>query len=458
MKKKILLFALIIVLLACASLAVLFAFKCNRINDEYEVLKADTDAKLYELSDKVISLENENRELDGKLKTATEENDELKNKLDDAGEYYVDIIADKDEMISELGTVNDGLKKEISKIRDKKDLDLTEIADAVNELVDYIQNSSPIVRVELTDEEIEKLKEADPEDEPLDHVWYEMNTYYEEGKNKLGEKFSDKLTLNEVLAETKARAPEVAVYYKNLSTGFVYTYNADTIFDSASVMKAPYIMSVLEACERYERGEIKSVEGDERYTEEKLSEMFDLDATIVIDHETMDVDGSGVLKDAEDGETYSFTELIRLALSKSDNIAFNQIKKRFTNKWYYDMSRKLGVKSPMGYEMNLSAHEAGILFEELYYFTLTNKNYGTIIRESLSDSAHSVLAKSALGGLDVAHKYGWDIDAYNDAAIVYGDKPFIAVVFTDMDCGGKLADEFIREIFKKIYSMHNTLS
>lgn len=440
----------------------------NDISNEYDLYKKDSENTLLKLEEEKSALDASFESAEREIEKKQNELDDMSNRLNDSDKYYEELILEKDNTIAELEQVNKALDKEIDKVRDKSDVDIAALTGSINALEDYIKNDSPLVRVELTEEEIEerrkleeeknKDKEKDEEIDVADHLWYEAKTYINEGKNNLGEKYHSSMDLSEVLGSTRAEAPVIAVYYQNLATGFVYAYNGDLVFDAASVMKAPYITAVYDAAERYEKGEIKPNDKDERYTKEALDEMFDFDSTIILDHETMDVDGSGVLKDAEDGEEYTFTELIKLALKKSDNIAFKLIKKRFTNKWYYDFCREHGVKSPMTYEMNLTAKEAGKLFESIYYFTLQNKEYGSLIRESMTGSAHNVISVNALYGNDVAHKYGWDEDAYNDAAIIYGDSPYVAIVFTNIDCGGKLADEYIRGIFKKIDAVHKTLS
>jgi hypothetical protein len=223
-------------------------------------------------------------------------------------------------------------------------------------------------------------------------------------------------------------------------------------------MKAPYVTAILESLAEYESGKLEISEKDkEKYTDEYLAEIFDLDKKIVLDHETMDVPGSGVLVDAENGSEYTFGELLELSVKNSDNIAFALVKEHFTNKWYYDYTRRLGLRSPLSNYMHMSINEAGEFFKSIYYFTLRDDEYGAFMRECMSESAHSVLSAATLGRDIVAHKYGWDIDAYHDAAIVYGERPYIAIVFTDIDSGGADADRYVRDIFKRIEKLHKLL-
>ncbi len=461
--KKVIIIVLCVLLICSALTAGFFAYRINlrvkRFNDEYSAYKYDAQDKIAQLDSEIDALESANSELsaendrlESKLNKTVDEKNALKIKLDE-----VEKTADKNNPeIIRLNELNSALISEINKFKNKTDLDVSNVVKLVNELENYVCNASPLVRVKLTEQELQALINADPTQRPVDHTWKDADTYFELGKRLLGEKYNQSMSNKKVLECTEAKMPEIAVYYENLSTGFVYTYNADKVAYSASVMKAPYILSVLMACDQYENGEI--LPEDVGYSEDSLKKMFNLNEKIALDHETMDVVGSGVIKNLEDGTEFTYTELIEYALSKSDNIAFSLIKNKFTSKWYYKLIDELGVVSPLTHDMYLTARETGVLFKELYYFTVENNKYGALMRESLTDSSHTVLAKQALSQLDVAHKYGWDIDSYHDAAIVYGDSPYIAIVFTNIDCGGLEADEYIREIFKKIDNLHNALS
>ncbi len=398
-------------------------------------------------------------ELGNELDFTKGENTKLLADLKAGGEFYEGRISELENALAEKTALSDKLSLEMEKRRKQKGLDFSSVKANLDSIEGYIENSSPLLRVKLTEEELEKLKsELEEGSDVVDHVWVDAEKYVNDAKETLGDEYDPEMSLSELLKEGEqdAEVPTIAVYYEDLVTGYKYSYNGDMVFDSASVMKAPYITAVLDACTEYKNGNIKPDPKDERYSAEKLAEMFDLDKTIVLDEENTAVEGSGVLKDEPLGTQVEFSELFTFALKNSDNIAFRLIKKNFTNKWYYDFVRKHGVKAPLTYEMNLTVNEAGKLFKEIYYFTIENEEYGEFVRETLAGSAHTVLSKLVLP--NSIHKYGWDENAYHDAAIVYGDRPYIAIVFTNMDSGGAKADAYIREIFKKISGFHNTLA
>ncbi len=395
------------------------------------------------------------------LASANDRNRELEGKLESTQEYYLGyyegLIAQSEAEMKELGENYDRLKEELERNRNKDGIDISELNKLVLSIESLIEKNSPLVRVKRSEEEIKKLKEEDGEAEPSEHKWVSASPYIEQSKKELGKAYSDKLTLSEKLEPTEAEAPDIAIYYEDLITGYKYEYNADKVFDSASVMKAPYITAILDAATKFEAGELEGSKEDEKYSVEALEEMFRLEDTIKLDHESMDVDGSGVLKDAENGEEYTYKELMEYALKNSDNIAFSLIKERFTSKWYFDYVRETDARAPLTNSINMTVSDAGKLFRGIYEFTLENSKYGSFVKESLTDSAHKVLSQSVLGK-DIVHKYGWDTNAYHDAAIVYGERPYIAIVFTDLDCGATAADAYIRDIFKKIKELHEFLN
>ncbi|MFQ9147448.1 MAG: hypothetical protein ACLR5G_03945 [Eubacteriales bacterium] len=53
------------------------------------------------------------------------------------------------------------------------------------------------------------------------------------------------------------------------------------------------------------------------------------------------------------------------------------------------------------------------------------------------------------------HKYGWDTNAYHDAAVVL-TKPFVLAVFWDLDVGGDDVNAFLRGIVKRVNAIHKT--
>lgn len=78
------------------------------------------------------------------------------------------------------------------------------------------------------------------------------------------------------------------------------------------------------------------------------------------------------------------------------------------------------------------------------------------MKEAMLHSNYPVMITPAVSPTPVAHKYGWDVDAYHDAAIVYDEHPYILVIMTDYDTGGDKVNSYIHKITRLINEIHKT--
>jgi beta-lactamase class A len=91
----------------------------------------------------------------------------------------------------------------------------------------------------------------------------------------------------------------VSVYYENLETGFVYRYNADKIYNTASVIKAPYCLYIYNLAENGQT----DLTSRHIYTGSYYNS------------------GSGIIKNMKTGSAFTENELLALTIRESDNIA-----------------------------------------------------------------------------------------------------------------------------------------
>ncbi len=269
---------------------------------------------------------------------------------------------------------------------------------------------------------------------------------------------------------------QVSFYYRDLQTGYTLSYESGNIMYAASLVKAPYIYTMLQTVADFEYDKLHfDAEGNPLYDEEgnplfegnhpnldeegnilylEGEEKYDLNRIWTFDKEKMTVDGSGEIRKMEDGVQMSYLELARYALQYSDNIAFSEIRKMFGYTEYYAMARKLGAKGTSKGYMKLSADDCGLFLDAIYQFTETNETYGAFLKETMMKSTHIVMIPYAVSPTPCAHKYGWDVDAYHDMAIVYDEHPYILVIMTDLDDGGSEENSYIRTIVRSIQSIH----
>ncbi|MBQ8748156.1 MAG: serine hydrolase [Clostridia bacterium] len=270
----------------------------------------------------------------------------------------------------------------------------------------------------------------------------------------------------------------ISFYYRDIATGYTLSYNAEDVMLSASVVKAPYIYILLKNVYEFEQRKLNfDSEGNPLYDEDgkplfegdhpnldkegriiyaEGEEKYDLSRAWTFDKETMMIEGTGVICNMEDGTKLTYLELIEYVLKYSDNIAFNEISSLFGYYDYYMGARALGVNAISNGFLKLSAEECGIFLMAIYDFMETNEKYGPIMKQAMIDSNYPVLIPYCVSPTPVAHKYGWDVDAYNDMGIVYDEYPYILVIMTDLDTGGTTVNRYVQSVVRMIHSIHET--
>ena len=346
----------------------------------------------------------------------------------------------------------------------------------IDGIIEYIETKCPYVMLTLppeNEEETEKTewvliskliedeREALTPDSPL---------FSEEELIMSGltaEELTEKRLFERVLAREDVTYPSVSIYYEDLLTGYHFDYNGDKAYGSASVIKAPYILSVLEAVSADEKRyldelsaegktpEMIDTDGDgtpDRVKIEYSDPSYDLYETVIYDKATMYKSGSGSIQKMEDGTEFTYLDFIKYTLTDSDNIAYSQLRSRFGYTTMTALANRVGANIAGS---TMTARGAGKLFKEIYEFTENNEAYGPIMRESMIGSAHTVIIPYAVSPAKAMHKYGWDEESYHDAAIVlWNDRPYVLAVFSDLYKGGNEINAYLREIVKMVNKLH----
>jgi len=280
----------------------------------------------------------------------------------------------------------------------------------------------------------------------------------------------------QIIKTVTQKPTELSFYYQDLETGYTLSYNSDDIMYSASLIKAPYIYSLLKAVSDFEYQKLNfDADGNPLYDENGMplfegqhpnldsegkliyaegEEKYDLSRIWTFDKEKMTEEGSGVIKGYEDGYQLTYLQLIEYTLKYSDNTAFAQLRKMFGYTEYYAEARALGVRGSSYGFMQLSANDCGLFLEALYSFIQNNEKYGSLVREAMIGSNYPYLIPYNVSPTKCAHKYGWDIDSYHDMAIVYNEHPYILVIMTDYDDGGSAVNTYIGSVVRAINSIH----
>lgn len=435
--------------------------------------------------------------LEAELNIIKKQLEEANSNLSDAGTFYSEKITSLEALIAEKEAAIETLLSDIAKYQTVFTIDVRAQAKLIDDIVKYIETSCPYVWVETiiepegddsseaTASSEKDKKEQEPEivrelvsleelidaeiallspDTPL----FTDDELLESGLTD--EELTKKIIKDQIMARENVFYPNISVYYEDLLTGYHFDYNADYVYNSASVIKAPYVLSVLKAVSADEKTFFETLEAegkepemidtDEDGVPDKVvitysDPLLDLSEKVVYDKKTMIKDGSGKIKDMEDGTEFTILDFIKYTLEYSDNVAYQQLRGRFKFDKMYSLAREVKANSVLKNGNNMTARDAGKLFKAIYNFIEEDEVYGPIMYESMRIANHRVIIPLALSSTTTLHKYGWDEESYHDCAIVLsGDKPYILTIFSDLDVGGTEIDSYLREVVKMINKLH----
>lgn len=243
---------------------------------------------------------------------------------------------------------------------------------------------------------------------------------------------------------------EAGIVIKDLATGWEISFNKTTRFPSASVVKIPLMAVCYQAAQ----------EG-----------RIDLDGTLTL-RASDKVAGSGQLKLAAPGATYTIEELIELMIEKSDNIAanmlinklgFEYINEAFA-KWklaHTNLSRRMMdfTHRKKGVENYTTPEDIASLLEKIYRKKMVSpkaaeKCLALLMLQKVNDRIPAKLP----AGVPVAHKTGLERNVCHDAGIVFTPRgDFLISVLTRSVNGSKDAKRFISRIALETYNFYREL-
>ena len=491
-KQKITVFILLGVLAALIITAV-FVFLGNNIASVFgggQSLKEENAAIRSEAED----LKAQKDRLTAELAELNARVAELEASLSDSGKYYADEIESLKLQIEEKNSEIITLEADIARYETVYEIDVIAQARLIDKLVEYMKTMSPYVLVSTAapDSDTTAADTAKTDADTMTSEWVLVSKLIEEeraARAELGEdaeplftpeelaesgmseaEFTNAKLREAVLAREDVSYPLISVYYEDLSTGYHFGFDENTAHPTASVVKAPLILSALMKVSADEQAYFDKLDAEGKYPEkidtdedgipdkvviEYSDPKYDLSEIVVYDKATMYKEGSGKIREMPDGTEFTYIDFIKYALEYSDNVAYQQLKNRFGYEGYYALARSVGATVSAKNANYMSARDAGKLFKAIHEFIEKDETYGPLMRESMEKANHNVIIPLGVAPNKALHKYGWDIDSYHDAAIVEsGDKPYVLAVFSNLDMGGNEVNAYLREIVKMINELH----
>jgi len=201
----------------------------------------------------------------------------------------------------------------------------------------------------------------------------------------------------------------VSVHFENLDTGFIYQHNAERVYFSASAIKAPYALYV------YLRAERGKADLSRVHTYTQANRWG----------------GSGRIQHMPFGSTFTELELLYLALSISDNVAFRMLVHRIYGfEGYREFVASLGANPNHVRNVtsaSLTANDAGIMARAMHEYIESGGTYSEHFQNALFANRYPFITSDHR----LASKSGWDVGAYHDIAIVYAPSPYVLVIMSE---------------------------
>lgn len=257
-------------------------------------------------------------------------------------------------------------------------------------------------------------------------------------ENKQEEQVVEKKKLSEIelneamenLIEQYKGNNEIGIVYKNFSTGYRYAQEDKHYFTAASTIKVVYAMKIYD---RIRNGEL-SKDADIYYNTKFLEE------------------GNGQITNNTKQDSYKLDYVIQNMIQYSDNTATNMLmgNSATASAFVVKYLAELGVTLPQveAQKNRITPAMMEVVWTKLYK---ERDKYPELIKY-LEDSKEGEWIKEGIPDKKVASKYG-ALDAnYHDTAIVFGDKDYILLIYTN---NLRNSGQSIKDIAKKIDEITN---
>ncbi len=225
--------------------------------------------------------------------------------------------------------------------------------------------------------------------------------------------------------------PHYGIYVVDLKSGVATGVNENTRFSAASTVKLPLAMFVLEQAHQ---GGVS--------LDEKITYTND-------DYE----DGTGVLQGTPPGTEFSTGDLVKLAITKSDNIAANMLLRRFGRDAVAAYTRTLGGDAILFDGDNLvTPKDMSFYLRRLMQVKYISRKTRDLLLDYLT---HTEFNDRLPGGLPprvrIAHKIGTLPGVVNDVGIVFAPQRTYIISVMSRDVSEDDATQMISAVSRTVY-------
>ena len=220
-----------------------------------------------------------------------------------------------------------------------------------------------------------------------------------------------------------------------MDTNTLICYNADSKYGICSTVKAPFCKNLLD----------QGIDLDDKVT-----------ISVLWENDGGEVSQNGI------GKTYTARDLIKLAITQSDNSAYDNL----INKYGYGSLNQMNYSLGVGYDLGPSwifnygsANDLLKQYEDIYRYAEKNDRGKWLIKLMTKTELETQITAELKDKYTVAHKYGcdWDQKCYHDCAICYADSPFVLVIMTTQVPETEESDKVFHRLAKQFDIINSQL-
>lgn len=237
---------------------------------------------------------------------------------------------------------------------------------------------------------------------------------------------------SKIINELQGRQATYGIWLQALDGSYALGINERETFDGASLFKLPLMIGF------YEEVQKGNISEDTNYTI-KYS-----DAQL----------GAGVLATYSPGTVVTYRDVIKAMGKDSDNTAFGILENALDPNLETKVINEIGMKDTIFDESLTTPSDIGMLFYKLSNTNIISDSAKKELLNSLTNTQYETLIPAGIpSNIEVPHKYASELDALNDAGIIYAKNPFVLVIMSKG--ASDEAQSEIPKITKLVYDFLN---
>lgn len=202
----------------------------------------------------------------------------------------------------------------------------------------------------------------------------------------------------------------MSIYFYDVETGYEMTVNSGVHYPVASVVKIPYCTMIYE---KMTAGEI--------------------DPELVLTYEKRHYfHGTGLVNKGNYGDTYTVMQLLKLAITESDNTAYEMLKDLVSWDDFTAYCQNAGYtheEDLRSKKQKLCLESAGASGRLLANFLRSESEFVDAYKYDLTHTKNKMITST----YTVYRKYGWTNFAFHDVAYIDAPHPYVLVILSNIE-------------------------